>query len=117
MWRIQAMAANRRRRNGNGANDITEAIRRMVDAMQPPVAAQPRAVIAPVKMPIVEDFLRHKPTEFTSKASPDEADAWLRKCEKIFKMMNCIDEQKLLFATYLLNNDAGYWWTGMQQQM
>jgi len=32
------MAANRRRRN-SGADDIVEAIHRMVDAMQPPVAA------------------------------------------------------------------------------
>jgi len=82
MWRIQAMAANRRQRNGNGADDIAKAIHQMVDAMQPPVAAQPRVVIAPVKVPTMEDFLRHKPTEFIGKASPDEADAWLRKCEK-----------------------------------
>ncbi|XP_027903585.1 uncharacterized protein LOC114163474 [Vigna unguiculata] len=65
----------------------------------------------------MEDFLRHKPAKFTSKASPDEADAWLRKCEKIFKVMNCEDEKKLLFAAYLLNGDAEYWWAGMQQQM
>jgi len=31
--------------------------------------------------------------------------------------MNCEDEQKLLFAAYLLNGDAEYWWAGMQQQM
>jgi len=31
--------------------------------------------------------------------------------------MNCEDEQKLLFVTYLLNEDAEYWWAGMQQQM
>jgi len=116
MWRIQAMAANRRRRS-SGADDIAEAIHRMVDAMQPPVAAQPRTAIALVRVPIVEDFLRHKPAEFTGKASPDEADAWLRKCEKIFKVMNCEDEQKLLFAAYLLNGDAEYWWADMQQQM
>jgi len=73
--------------------------------------------IAPIRVPTVENFLRHKPAEFTSKASADEADAWLRKCEKIFKVMNCEDEQKLLFATYLLNEDAEYWWAGMQQQM
>jgi len=65
----------------------------------------------------VEDFLRHKPSEFTSKASPDEVDAWLRKCEKIFKVMNYEDEYKLLFATYLMNEDVEYWWAGMQQQM
>ena len=62
MWRIQAMAANRSRTNRNGADDIAKAIRRMVDAMQPLVAAQPRAVIAPVRVPTVKDFLRHKPT-------------------------------------------------------
>jgi len=108
--------ANRSRRN-SGADDIVEAIHRMVDAMQTPVGAQPRATIAPVRVPTVEDFLRHKPTKFTSKASPDEAEAWLRKCEKIFTVMSCADEQKLLFATYLLNGDAEYLWAGMQQQM
>jgi len=111
------MAANRRRRSGNGVDDIVEAIHRMVDAMQPPVAAHPRTTIVPIRVPTVEDFLCHKPTEFTGKSSPDEADAWLRKCEKIFKVMNCEDEPKLLCATYLLNEDAEYWWAGMQQQM
>ena len=33
MWRIQAMA-NRRRRNDAGADEIAQAIQRMVDAMQ-----------------------------------------------------------------------------------
>jgi len=89
----------------------------MVDAMQPPVAAQPRTVIATVRVPTMEDFQCHKPAEFIGKASPDEADAWLRKCEKIFRVMNYANEQKLLFATYLLNDDAKYWWAGMQQQM
>ena len=89
----------------------------MVDAMQTSVAAQPRAAIAPFRVPTMEDFLRHKPAEFNGKVSPDEADAWLRKCENIFKVMNCPDEQKLLFATYLLNDDAEYWWMGMQHQM
>ena len=65
----------------------------------------------------MEDILRHKQAEFTGKASADEADAWLCKCEKIFKVMNCTDEHKLLFATYLLNNDVEYWWAGIQQQM
>jgi len=110
------MTANRRRRN-SGADDIAEGIHRMVDAMQTPVAAHPRTTSAHVRVPTVEDFLRHKPAEFNGKVSPDEVDAWLCKCEKIFKVMNCPDEQKLLFATYLLNDDAKYWWMGMQQQM
>jgi len=111
------MTVNRRRRNGNEVDDTAEDIHRMVDAMQPPIAVQPRTTIVPVRVPTVENFLHHKPAEFTSKASPDEPDAWLRKCEKIFKVMNCADEHKLLFATYLLNDDAEYWWAEMQQQM
>jgi len=65
------MADNKRRRS-SGADDIAKAIHRMVDAMQTPVAAQPRTTTAPIRVPTVEDFLRHKPAEFTSKASPDE---------------------------------------------
>jgi len=108
---------HRRRRNANGADEIAEAIHRMVDAMQNPILVQPRATIAPVRVAMVEDFLRHKPVEFIGGATLDEADAWLCKCEKIFEVMNCADEQKLAFVVYLLNNDVEYWWVGMQQQM
>jgi len=117
MWRIQAMTAHRRRRNTNGADEIAEAIHRMVDAMQNPIPALPRVTIALVRVATVEDFVRHKPAEFTGGATPDKADAWLRKCEKIFGVMNCADEQKLAFVVYLLNNDAKYWWASMQQQI
>ena len=82
--------------------------------MHPPVTAQPRIAIAPVRVLTVGDFLRHKPAKFTGKASPNQVDAWLCKCEKIFNVMNCANEQKLLFATYLLNDDAEYWWAEMQ---
>jgi len=61
MWRIQAMAAHMRRRNANGADEIADAIHQMVDAMQNPIPAQPRAAIALVRVATVEDFLRHKP--------------------------------------------------------
>jgi len=73
MWRAQAMA-NKRRRNNVGADDIAQAIHRLVDAMQP-IAAQPRAVVAPVRLVTMEDFIRHKPSKFTGKSTPDEADS------------------------------------------
>jgi len=115
MWRAHAMA-NRRRRNTVGADEIANAIHRMVDSMQP-VATQPRAMIPPVKPVTMEDFMRHKPAKFTGKATPDEADAWLRECEKIFRVIECTKAQKLTFATFLLVIEAEYWWMGMQQQM
>ena len=73
MWRAQALA-NRRRRDNTGADEIAHAIHRMVDAMQPS-AVQPRAIVAPTRPVTMEDFMRHRPTKFTSRAIPDEADA------------------------------------------
>jgi len=85
MWRIQAMA-NRRRRSDAGADEIAQAIHRMVDAMQP-VAAQPRAIVPPIRAVTMEDVLKHKPSKFNGKATLDEADAWLKECEKIFRVL------------------------------
>ena len=82
MWRAQAMA-NWRRRNTVGADEIANVIHRMVDAMQP-VAVQPRAMIPPVRPVTMENFMRHKLAKFTGKATPDEADTWMRECERIF---------------------------------
>jgi len=50
-------------------------------------------------------------------ATLDEADAWLRECEKIFRVTECTEAQKLNFATFLLETEAEYWWMSMQQQM
>ena len=115
MWHAQAME-NRRRRNNVGADEIAQAIHRMVDAMQP-IVAQPRAVVAPPRPVSMEDFMRHKPSKFASKSSPDEADAWLKECEKICRVIDCTDAQKLSFISFLLIADVEYWWAGMQQLM
>jgi len=108
--------ANRRRRNNAGADEIAQAIHRMVDAMQP-IAAQPRAMVAPTRPVSMEDFMRHKPSKFAGKSSPDEANAWLKECEKICRVIDCTDAQKLSFVSFLLVADVEYWWTGMQQLM
>jgi len=76
MWHAQAMAI-RWRRNHAGADDIAQAIHRMVYAMQP-IVAQPIAMVAPVHPVTMEDFMRHRPTKFFDKTTPNEADAWLR---------------------------------------
>jgi len=111
MWHAQVMA-NRRRRNNVGANEIAHAIHQMQ-----PIAAPPRAMVASAQPVTMEDFMRRKPPKFTGKATPDEVDAWLRVCEKICRVIKCIDAQKLTFVTFLLVVDAEYWWVGMQQLM
>jgi len=98
---------NRRKRNTVGADDIAQALHRMVDAMQP-ITAQPRALVAPVRPVMMEDFMRHKPSKFSGKSTLDEADTWLRECEKIYKVIDCTDAQRLSFITFLLVADAEY---------
>jgi len=100
--------AYKRRRNVAGANEIAQAIYGMVDAMQP-IAVQSRVIVAPARSITMEDFMRHKPSKFTCKATPDEADAWLKECEKICRVIECTDAQKLSFITFLLVVDAEYW--------
>jgi len=70
--------------------------------------------VRPVTM---EDFMRHKPSKFSGKSTPDETDAWLRECEKVYRVIDCTDAQKLSFVIFLLVVDAEYWWVGMQQLM
>jgi len=106
MWRIQAMA-NRRRRNDVGADEIAQAIHPMVDAMQP-VVAQPRAMVPPTRVVTMEDVLKHKLSKFSGKATSDEANGWLKECEKIFQVLACTEAQQLTFATFLLVGDAEY---------
>jgi len=108
MWCAQALE-NRRRRDNTWVDEIAHAIHRMVDVMQLN-AAQPRARVAPTRPVTMEDFMRRKPAKFTRRAAPNEADAWLRECEKICRAIGCTDVQKLTFVTFLLVADAEYWW-------
>ena len=97
--------SNKRRRNNVGADEITHAIHQIVHVMQP-IAAQPRAVVAPTHPVTMEDFMRNKPSKFTGKSIPHEADAWLRECEKICRVIEYTDAQKLTFVTFLLVANA-----------
>ncbi|WVY91911.1 hypothetical protein V8G54_037425 [Vigna mungo] len=65
----------------------------------------------------LNDFLRHNPQRFNGKISPDKAEAWIRGNEKIFRVIICSEEEKLAYATFLLEDEAEYWWEGMQQIM
>ena len=74
-------------------------------------------MVPPTRAVTMEDVLKHKLSKFSGKATPHEDDAWLRECEKIFRVLQCTEAQQLNFTTFLLVGDAEYWWTGMQQQM
>ena len=46
----------------------------------------------------LDKFQRNKPPVFLGTHNPDGAQAWLKKIEKIFRLMTCSDEQKVCLA-------------------
>ena len=51
-------------------------------------------------------FQRNNPPVFEGEHEPDKAQAWLKAIEKIFRVMNCTDAQKVQFGTQMLEKEA-----------
>lgn len=61
------------------------------------------------------DFCKHNPPQFHGDPEPEKDDLWLQEIEKVFVVMRCAEEVKVTYVTYLLLNDAEYWWRGARQ--
>ncbi|XP_050889398.1 uncharacterized protein LOC127094633 [Lathyrus oleraceus] len=55
-------------------------------------------------------FQRNNPLTFEGAHEPDKAQEWLKDIEKIFRVMNCSDAQKVQFGTHMLEKEAEDWW-------
>ena len=61
-------------------------------------------------------------TEFQKANSPnfrgafdlDKAEEWVKAME-VFSVLACTDYQKVAFATYMLEADAKFWWSGVKR--
>ena len=53
---------------------------------------------------------------FQGKESVVEAQAWIRTCERIFKGLQLVDDQKRYMASWLLKSEALVWWETMTQE-
>lgn len=47
---------------------------------------------------------------FKGRYDPEGAHAWLKEIEKIFRVMICNEEKKVLFGTHMLSEEAEDWW-------
>ena len=39
-----------------------------------------------------------------------EAESWLKVIEKVFHALRCPIEEKVTFATFMLQGEVAYWW-------
>nr|KYP38781.1 Transposon Ty3-I Gag-Pol polyprotein [Cajanus cajan] len=56
------------------------------------------------------EFRRNKPSQFDGGYNPEKAELWIKEIEKIFRAMNCPDNQKVNYAVFMLVGEAEYWW-------
>ncbi|XP_050896750.1 uncharacterized protein LOC127103543 [Lathyrus oleraceus] len=55
-------------------------------------------------------FQRNNPPTFEGAHELDKAQEWLKVIEKIFRVMNCSDAQKVQFGIHMLEKEAEDWW-------
>ena len=82
--------------NNNNAHD--EAPQRPV---MPEAGAMPRATI--------KQFQQLRPPTFYGTPDPMAAESWLLGIERIFEVLPCAEEQKVVFATFTFEGAALMW--------
>jgi len=55
-------------------------------------------------------FLRFNPPSFDGEPDDRKAESWLFAVEKIFRVLNYTNMQKVKYATYLFDGTACRWW-------
>lgn len=53
---------------------------------------------------------------FDGSGDPESALAWLDRVTRIYGVMGCSDEQKVLFSTFLLEDRARDWWETLERR-
>lgn len=55
-------------------------------------------------------FQDANPTEFSGTTGPTKVQSWVREIEKAFEIVKVRNDQKTIFATYMLKDEANFWW-------
>ena len=58
----------------------------------------------------LEQFQKMKPLVFEGEVDPLQAETWLLQIEKILDVMNCTDEQRVSFSSFMFQKKVEYWW-------
>ncbi|GKV49055.1 hypothetical protein SLEP1_g55827 [Rubroshorea leprosula] len=66
------------------------------------------------QLTLVKQFQNMNPPSFKGVPDPDVAESWVKKLEKMFKLLKCTDVQKVELAVFTLEGEADNWWTAAQ---
>ena len=96
-------------RNEPVAEQFLTILREVLNQGRPQEPPRPRVEVES-KDSMITRFLMFKPPNFDGEPDDRKAEAWLLAVEKIFRVLNCSDVQKVNQATYLLEGTAFHWW-------
>jgi len=94
-----------------GRNDA--AIAAALEAVAQAVGQQPNVGASNEGVRMLETFLRNHPPTFKGRYDPDEAQKWLKEVERIFRVMQCSEVQKVRFGSHMLAEVADDWWVSL----
>lgn len=89
---------------------MTEVFRQLLQERgNNPQGVEPRTVLP-------SEFTKFNPPIFAGLPDPDVAEVWLERMKDIFKMLNCVDSQRVTFATFQLEGMARDWWAILERK-
>ena len=56
------------------------------------------------------EFKRLSPPTFEGTTEPMEAEKWIIEMEKVFRVLECSEDERVAYAAYMLRGDAYDWW-------
>jgi hypothetical protein len=91
-------------------NQLMQAVMQTLNNMQPSQQAHEQQAPPPPHQSRLAEFQRTHPTTFSQAKDPMEAEDWLKGVEKKLMIAQCMDREKVLFATHQLFCTAANWW-------
>jgi len=77
-----------------------------LQAVAQAVGQQPNVGAGNDGVRILETLLRNHPPTFKGRYDPDGAQKWLKEVERISRVMQCSEVQKVRFGTHMLAEEA-----------
>ena len=74
------------------------------EALEEPVVQVPRGEV--VTRTTIKQFQQLRPPTFWGIPDPMAIESWLRGIERVFEVLSCTDEQKVVFATFTFEGAA-----------
>ena len=78
------------------------------EALEEPAVQMPRA--EEMARTTIKQFQQLRPPTFLGTPDPMAAESWLLGIERIFEVLPCTEEQKVIFSTFTFEGAALVWW-------